>query len=330
MFSKSKVAYSVSLLALVGSLAACGGGTTTTTTGQEPAAEGSNLTGTLTIDGSSTVFPISEAFAEEFQALNPNVQITVGASGTGGGFQKFCNGETQVSGASRPIKPEEFELCTSNGIEMIEIPVATDALTVAVNPANDWATCMTVEELNTAWGPEAEGTITNWNQINPAYPDAPLVLYGAGTDSGTFDYFTEVINGEAGASRGDYTASEDDNVLVQGVSGDVNALGFFGYAYFFENQDRMKAVEIDAGNGCVAPNEEDVLNGTYTPLSRPLFIYVNKAELESNEAFQSFVQFVLDPANRELVSETGYVALSDEQYAAAKADVDAGVVKTVE
>ncbi|MDA0265393.1 MAG: PstS family phosphate ABC transporter substrate-binding protein [Cyanobacteria bacterium] len=329
----SKIAYSLSLVALLGGLVACGGGTTDTAADSgdaAPAEEASGLTGTITIDGSSTVFPISEAMAEEFQIANPDVKITVGASGTGGGFEKFCAGETQVSNASRGVKPEEIAKCAEAGIEMIEVPVATDALTVVVNPDNDWATCMTIDELSTIWSPEAEGTIDNWNQVNPAYPDAPLVLYGPGTDSGTFDYFTDEVNGEEGASRGDYTASEDDNVLVQGVEGDTNALGYFGYAYFFENQDRMKAVEIDGGSGCVAPDEETVLAGEYTPFSRPLFIYVSKAAYEEDEAVKAFVNFYLDPTNKDYVGDTGYVALSDEQYAESLAKVEGGEVKTAE
>ncbi|MFE4105584.1 PstS family phosphate ABC transporter substrate-binding protein [Almyronema epifaneia] len=329
-----RLAYSVSLVALLAGLAACGGGETTTE-GETPtdattAAGGSELSGSIAIDGSSTVFPISEAMAEEFQRANPDVQITVGASGTGGGFEKFCNGETQISDASREVSPEEIANCQENGIEMIELPVATDALTVVVNPDNDWVECMTLEQLSTIWGPEAEGTINNWNQVDPSFPDAPLVLYGPGTDSGTFDYFTEVVNGEEGASRSDYTASEDDNVLVQGVVGDTNALGYFGYAYYYENQDDMKAVSIDSGSGCVEPSEEDVLNGTYEPLSRPLRIYVSKQALEENEAVQAFVDFYLDPANKDFVAGTGYVPLADDAYSEAQAKVESGEVKTAE
>ncbi|NEQ31428.1 MAG: PstS family phosphate ABC transporter substrate-binding protein [Leptolyngbya sp. SIO4C5] len=329
-----RFAYSVSLVALLAGLAACGGGETTTS--EEGASEtasaegGSELSGSIAIDGSSTVFPISEAMAEEFQKANPGVQITVGASGTGGGFEKFCNGETQISDASREVKPEEIENCEANGIEMIELPVATDALTVVVNPDNDWVQCLTIDQLNTIWSPEAEGTVENWNQVDPSFPDAPLVLYGPGTDSGTFDYFTEEINGEEGASRSDYTASEDDNVLVQGVAGDTNALGYFGYAYYFENQDSMKAVAIDSGEGCVEPSEENVLEGNYTPLSRPLRIYVSKQAAEENEAVQAFVDFYLDPANKEYVADTGYVPMADEKYSEAQGKFESGEVKTVE
>lgn len=322
LFSKRGASLAV-LTAVTLSLAACGG---TTTTAESPAAEGgataespaaSDLSGSILADGSSTVFPITEAMAEEFMAANPGVQVTVGTSGTGGGFEKFCNNETQISNASRQIKDEEKEKCAAAGVEFIELPVATDALTVVVNPENDWATCLTIEELATIWGPDAQGKVDNWNQVRSDFPDAPLTLYGPGTDSGTFDYFTDTVNGEEGASRGDYTASEDDNVLVQGVEGDKNALGYFGYAYYVENQDKLKAVEIDGGEGCVAPNEEDVLNGTYKPLSRPLFLYVNKAALAKPE-MKAFVDFITDPANKQFVSETGYVPLSDEQYTEAK------------
>ncbi|NJL87197.1 MAG: PstS family phosphate ABC transporter substrate-binding protein [Leptolyngbyaceae cyanobacterium SM1_1_3] len=329
-----RLAYSVSLVALLAGLAACGGETATAPEGDATdtasTEAGSDLSGTIAVDGSSTVFPISEAMAEEFQRANPDVQITVGASGTGGGFEKFCNGETQISDASREVKPEEIANCEANGIEMIELPVATDALTVVVNPENDWAQCLTIEQLNTVWAPEAEGTVDNWNQVDPSFPDAPLVLYGPGTDSGTFDYFTEIVNGEEGASRSDYTASEDDNVLVQGVVGDTNALGYFGYAYYFENQDSMKAVAVDAGSGCVEPTEENVLGGTYEPLSRPLRIYVSKQAMEENEAVKAFVDFYLDPANKELVAGTGYVPLADDQYSEAQTKFESGEVKTAE
>lgn len=333
MFTR-KLAYSLSLVVVLGGLAACGSSTDTAETTapegggeEEVAASAEGLAGTITIDGSSTVFPISEAMAEEFQIANPDVRITVGASGTGGGFEKFCNGETQISDASRGVTQEEIDRCAEAGIEMIEVPVATDALTVVVNNDNDWVTCMTIDELNTIWSPEAEGTVNNWSQVNPEYPDESLVLYGPGTDSGTFDYFTDVVNGEEGASRGDYTASEDDNVLVQGVEGDANALGYFGYAYYFENQDRMKAVEIDDGEGCVTPNEENVLAGEYTPFARPLFIYVKRSAYEEDPTVQAFVDYYLSPDNRPFVADTGYVPLSDEQYAESLAKVQNADVK---
>ncbi|HEY9619430.1 MAG TPA: PstS family phosphate ABC transporter substrate-binding protein [Crinalium sp.] len=321
-FSSKRFASFATLTALTLSVAACGQPTSTTaeSPGGSPAAESpaaSNLSGDILVDGSSTVFPISEAMAEEFMSANSNVKITVGTSGTGGGFQKFCGGETAISNASRPIKDEEVAKCKAAGIEYFEFPVATDALTVVVNPENTWAQCLKVEELKTMWEPGAQGKVTKWNQIRPDFPDAPITLYGPGTDSGTFDYFTGEIVGEEGASRGDYTASEDDNVLVQGVEGDKNALGYFGYAYYVENKDKLKAVEIDGGSGCVAPNEEDVLNGSYAPLSRPLFIYVSKKALERPEV-KAFVEFYMNPSNKSFVQETGYVPLKDNAYAKAQ------------
>ncbi|MBD1874311.1 PstS family phosphate ABC transporter substrate-binding protein [Nodosilinea sp. FACHB-131] len=264
----------------------------------------------IQIDGSSTVYPISEAMAEEFMAANRGTQVTVGVSGTGGGFSKFCAGELDITGASRPIKASEVEACAAAGIEYIEVPIATDALTVVINPENDWADEMTVEQLQTLWSPEAQGTITNWNQIDPSWPDEPIELFGPGTDSGTFDYFTETIVGEAGSSRADYTASEDDNILVIGVSRDPNAIGYFGLAYYLENQDTLKAVAV---NG-VEPTPENVENGTYAPLSRPIFVYVKKSSLEDRPEVRAFVEFMLENGP-ELVPEVGYVPLSEERYA---------------
>lgn len=276
------------------------------------------LTGEVLVDGSSTVYPPTQAAAEEFSAYAPEVQVTVGISGTGGGFERFCRGETDISNASRPIDPDEAALCAENGIEFIEVPIAFDGLSVLVNPGNDWAECLTVEELNTAWAPESEGTVTNWNQLRADFPDAPLNLYGAGTDSGTFDYFTLAINGEEAASRGDYQASEDDNILVQGVGGDINALGYFGYAYYVENQDQLKLVAVDNGNGCVLPSAETINNGTYQPLSRPLFIYVAAPAAERPEV-DAFVDFYLSKSFTPLIDtpEVGYIELPDEMYAAA-------------
>jgi len=273
---------------------------------------GSGLSGRIIVDGSSTVFPISEAVAEEFRAKEPGVEVVVGISGTGGGFQKFCNGETDISDASRPIRQQEIDACRNNGIDFIELPVAFDALTVVVNPANDWVDCITVAELKKMWEPAAQGTVTRWNQVNPAWPDRPLRLYGAGTDSGTFDYFTEAIVGKEDASRGDYTASEDDNVLVQGVAGDPNALGYLGLAYYLENRSRLKALKVDGGQGCVEPSVDSVINGTYRPLSRPLFIYVSTRSMERPEV-RAFVDFYLDVAG-DLVREVGYVPLPRTAY----------------
>jgi phosphate transport system substrate-binding protein len=274
------------------------------------------LAGDILVDGSSTVYPITEAMAEEFGKLHPKVRVTVGISGTGGGFKKFCNGETDISNASRPIKPSEAELCQQNKIEYIELPVAYDGLAVMVNPANDWVDYMTVAELKKVWEPEAQGVIMRWNQIRPEWPDEELHLYGAGTDSGTYDYFTQAIVGKEGSSRGDFQASEDDNVLVQGIYGDRLALGFFGLAYYEENQDKLKLVPIDDENpdngaGPILPTLETVNNGTYQPLSRPLFIYVRKEAAERPEV-QAFINFYLDVPNAtQLVREVGYIPLPE-------------------
>ncbi|MFH7244940.1 MAG: PstS family phosphate ABC transporter substrate-binding protein [Spirulina sp.] len=268
------------------------------------------------VDGSSTVFPISEAMAEEFIAANPGMQVTVGVSGTGGGFRKFCADELDITGASRPIKDTEIEACAAAGVEYVEIPIAIDALTVVIHPENTWARSMTVDQLRSLWEPTAEGRIIRWNQINPSWPNTPISLYGPGTDSGTFDYFTEVIVGESGSSRTDYTASEDDNILVLGVSRDRGALGYFGMAYYLENQGRLASVAI---NG-VTPTVDHVADGTYVPLSRPIFLYVKKTSLESRPAVRAYVEFMLENAT-ELVPDTGYVPLSESRYADILADV---------
>ncbi|MEO0456205.1 MAG: PstS family phosphate ABC transporter substrate-binding protein [Cyanobacteria bacterium P01_A01_bin.114] len=268
----------------------------------------------IAIDGSSTVFPITEAMAEEFMNANSEANITVGVSGTGGGFKKFCAGETVISNASRPIKDTEQELCAANGIEYIQLPVAYDAITVVVNPENTFATEMTVADLNALWSPEAEGTITRWSQLNPSWPDEEINLYGPGTDSGTFDYFTDEINGEEGASRGDYTASEDDNVLVLGVARDPYALGYFGMSYYLENTESLTAVGIDDGEGeegFVVPSSETI--ESYQPLARSIFIYVNTAELASDPQLRAFVEYYLETAS-DIVPEVGYVALPDSDY----------------
>jgi phosphate transport system substrate-binding protein len=265
----------------------------------------------IQVDGSSTVFPISEAMAEEFIAANPGMQVTVGVSGTGGGFKKFCANELDITGASRPIKASEAEACAAAGVEYVEVPIAIDALTVVVHPQNTWATSMTVEQLKMLWEPAAEGQITRWNQIDPSWPNTPISLYGPGTDSGTFDYFTEAIVGKSGDSRTDYTASEDDNILVVGVSRDRGALGYFGMAYYLENQGRLASVAI---NG-VTPTVDHVADGTYVPLSRPIFVYVKKSSLESRPEVRAFVEFMLNNAT-ELVPEVGYVPLSESRYSA--------------
>jgi phosphate transport system substrate-binding protein len=273
------------------------------------------LSGAVKIDGSSTVFPVTEAVAEEFQKRHRQVQVTVGISGTGGGFQKFCAKETDISDASRPISASERTACQNNGREYIEIPVAFDGLSVMVNPQNTWVTSMTVADLKKIWEPAAQGKTTRWNQVRPEWPDRPITLYGPGTDSGTFDYFTEVINGRAKDSRGDFTASEDDNVLVQGIAGDMNALGYFGYAYYVENKNRLKLVAVDGGKGPVLPSEQTINDGTYSPLSRPLFIYVARDAAQRPEV-EEFVRFYLTEG-RALVGQVGYVRLPEKVYDAA-------------
>ncbi|WAS05075.1 PstS family phosphate ABC transporter substrate-binding protein [Gloeomargaritales cyanobacterium VI4D9] len=281
------------------------------------------------VDGSSTVFPITEAMAEEFQKTKKGqVQVTVGVSGTGGGFKKFCNGETDISNASRPILKREMETCRGKNISYIELPVAFDALTVVINPRNDWVKQMTVAELKTMWEPAAQGKIRTWNQVNPAWPNRPLKLFGAGTDSGTFDYFTEAVVGKAKSSRGDFTASEDDNVLVQGVSTDQNALGFFGFAYYEENKKRLKAVPIVNNQGrAVLPSRKSVEDGSYNPLARPIFIYVNSESLRRPEV-REFVEFYQRQASK-LVPPTGYIPLPSRAYAANLDSIRRGKTGTV-
>ncbi len=267
---------------------------------------------TILLDGSSTVGPISQAVAEEFQASFREARIPVGVSGSGGGFKKFCTRETDVTNASRPIKQIEIELCGENGVAFIELPVAFDGLAVVGNPANDFVDCLTVAELRSMWEPKAEGMVKSWAQVRSGLPDEKLLLYGPGVDSGTYDYFTDAVVGEEGASRGDFTPSEDDNVLVQGIAGDRSALGFFGLAYFTANSDKLKLVAVDGGEGCVKPTEETVNSGKYQPLSRPLFIYVSTASAE-RPAVQAFINFYLENA-ASLVSDVGYVALPEEIY----------------
>jgi phosphate transport system substrate-binding protein len=268
----------------------------------------------IQIDGSSTVFPITEAVAEEFQkAKKGKFKVTVGISGTGGGFKKFCRGEIDVSDASRPISSKEIADCKEAGIQYVELPVAFDALTVVVNPKNDWASTMTVADLKKIWEPSAQGKITNWNQVRDKWPSAPLKLFGPGADSGTFEYFTEAVVGKAKSSRGDFTASEDDNILVQGVATDRNALGYFGYAYYAENTKKLKAVRIDDGKGkAVAPSGKTVEDGTYQPLSRPIFIYVSSKSMSKPEV-KEFVEFYMKNAPS-LVKEVKYVPLPGKAY----------------
>jgi phosphate transport system substrate-binding protein len=292
-------------------------------------AQGAGLGGKVAIDGSSTVYPITEAVGEEFQKANPKVRVTVGISGTGGGFKKFCSGETDVSDASRPIKASEVELCEKNGIEYIELPVAYDGLAVLVNPKNDWADCMTVEELKKLWEPEAQAKVMRWNQVRPSWPDKEVHLLGPGVDSGTYDYFTEAIVGKEHSSRGDFQSSEDDNVIVQGIASDTLALGFFGVAYYQENKEKLKLVGIedgkdDNGKGCMLPTVENVERGLYQPLARPIFIYVSKKSAERPE-IQAFVDYFVT-AGPALVSEVGFIKLPAEAYTLAKERFDKRVV----
>lgn len=278
----------------------------------------------ITVDGSSTVYPVTEAVAEEFQRANPGTRITVGISGTGGGFQKFCRGEIDIADASRPIKSTEAEACAKASVEYIELPVAYDGLAVVVHPKNTWAKSMTVAELKKLWEPSAQGKVTRWNHLRPDWPDQEIHLFGPGVDSGTFDYFTEAVVGKAQQSRGDYTSSEDDNVIVQGVGGDEHALGFFGYAYYEENQDKLKLVAIDDGDdsngkGAILPSPETVKDGTYHPLSRPIFIYPKITALGRPEV-KAFVDFYIGTGTS-LVREVGYIPLTDREYELVRARV---------
>lgn len=273
---------------------------------------GDQSSGEVKIDGSSTVYPVTEAVAEEFRSHAPDVRVTVGVSGSGGGFQKFLRGEIDINNASREIKSSEIELAERNGVEYIQLSVAYDGLAVLVNPENDWVDYFTTEELRRIWEPEAQGTVTRWNQIREEWPDEELRLFGPGVASGTYDYFTEAIVGESGSSRGDFTASEDDNVLVQGIATDRNALGFFGLAYYEENRERLKLIGVDNGDGAVEPSIETVSNGTYAPLSRPIFIYVSK-EAAQKEEVQKFVNFYLEQAPQ-LALEIGYVPMPESAY----------------
>ena len=296
---------------ILGLTAACGSGDQTSN-GED------GLSGVIEIDGSSTVGPISEAVAEEFSKVHPDVQVNVSISGTGGGFKRFTVGETDISNASRPIKDSEVEQAQENNVEYIELTVALDGLAVMVSRENTFVDCLTVEELNMIWEPGSE--VNNWSQVRSGFPDERIRLYGPDTDSGTFDYFTDEINGDEGLSRDDYTASADDNVLVQGISGDTNALGYFGYAYYAQNADKMKVIGVDGGDGCVIPSDETVASGTYTPLSRPVFIYVNTENLKSSTELQAFVDYYLENTG-ELAAQVGYTALTS--YDSEKAKVEA-------
>lgn len=269
------------------------------------------LTGTIALDGSSTVFPLAETMAEDFQLRHPGVRITVGFSGTGGGFQRFCRGETELATASREIAADEAALCRRNGVAWIEVPIALDGVSVVANREAEWVSCLTVSELRRVW--RRGSTIRRWRQLRPDFPDLPLRLYGAGPSSGTFDHFTAAVVGAEGASRSDYQASEDDNVLVRGVLGDLGALAHVGYAYVVRNRERLRVLGVDAGGGCVTPTPETIAEGSYTPLSRPLFFYLSETAAR-RPAVAAFVDFVLASAT-ELVPRTGYLPLSERRYA---------------
>ncbi len=336
MFS-SKVRLVAPLVALAIGIGSCGDNNQASNNsspadgGATPAtntAAGSNLSGKVQVDGSSTVYPIAEAMAEEFQKANPGVQVTVASSGTGGGFKKFCAGETDISNASRPIKPEEVELCKKGNIEYIELPIAYDGISVVVNPQNNFASCLKVDELKRMWEPAAQGKVTQWNQVNPQFPAQKIGLYGPGTDSGTYDYFTQALVGKEGESRGDFTASEDDNTLVQGVSADQGGIAFFGYAYYENNKEKLKLVGIDAGKGCVQPSPQTIGDGTYQPLARPEFIYVKKTAATRPEV-KAFVDFNYAQANQKLISEVGYVPLPSDILTEVQARFSKGTVGSV-
>jgi phosphate transport system substrate-binding protein len=295
-----------------------------TTDGAATAPAGSaapaDLSGTVNIDGSSTVYPITQAVAEEFSKANTGVQVPVAFSGTGGGFKKFCAGETDINDASRPIKADdagEGVACTTNKVDFVELQIAIDGLTVVVNPENDWVDCLTIDQLKAIYGPDVKEGVT-WQDVNPAWPAEPIEAYMPGADSGTFDYFTEAVNGETDLAAQWPTQSEDDNVLVTGVAGNKNAIGFFGYAYFVENQDKLKEVAIDGGSGCVAPTDTTINDGTYKPLSRPLFIYPNTGKAKENPALKAFVDYYLANAAT-LSAEVGYVAAPEDVMAASTA-----------
>jgi phosphate transport system substrate-binding protein len=309
------------LVLAVAFMTGCGGSTQPSNAqsneAQQPAGSESQpenkLSGNVVVDGSSTVFPITEAVAEEFMKVHPDVRTTVGVSGTGGGFKKFVVGETDINDSSRPIKKEEAELAKQNGIEWVELPIAFDGLSVVVNPSNDWVDYLTAEELKMIWNPES--TVKNWSDVRPEWPNEPIKLYGPGTDSGTFDYFTEAIMGKSGQSRSDYTASEDDHVLVQGVYQDKYSLGDFGYAYYVESKDKMKVVPIkaNADSPAVEPTPETINDGSYTPLSRPMFIHVNTKAMAEKPQLKAFVEFYLENAP-ELSEAVGYIRLPEQMY----------------
>lgn len=304
-----RVAVPGGVAALVLALAACGG---QAPAASAPGGSAGGLSGEVVVDGSSTVGPLTSAAATLYREVEPGVNVAVAISGTGGGFKRFCAGETDLSNASRAIKAEESAECDTNGVAFTEVIVANDGLSVVVNKENDWAQCLTVAQLQTIWGPDSEGKISSWKQVDPSFPDVPLALYGAGTDSGTFDYFTAAVNGEEGAIRTDYSPSEDDNLTIQGVTGAAGGIGFFGLSYYEENPDLMNLVSVDNGAGCVAPSRETVQDGTYAPLGRPLFTYVSNSRYAENPALQGFLAFYLEN-QVQIAEEALFVPLTEEQ-----------------
>jgi phosphate transport system substrate-binding protein len=282
--------------------------------------DGGGTSGSVAVDGSSTVYPLSTAAAELLNEENPDIQVTVGEAGTGGGFEVFCQDQTDISDASRPIEDDEASTCADAGVEYTELQVATDALTVVVNNDLD-IDCLTVDQLKSIWEPGAEGKITKWNQVDPSFPDEKISLFGPGTDSGTFDYFTDVINGEEGASRTDYESSEDDNVIVQGVTGTPGAMGYFGYSYYEQNADNLKAVAVDSGGGCVDPSAESAQDGSYSPLARPLFIYINNKSYADKPQVADYVDFYIDNLP-DITEAAQFIALNDEQTSETKSALD--------
>lgn len=298
-------------LAAAGSLllAACGGG-------DDDSGDGGGNAGQIVADGSSTVFPLTQAAGEAYSGENADVKVSVGESGTGGGFEKFCNGETDLSNASREIKDEEKAICDENGVTYADLQVANDGIAIVVNSDNDWVDCLTVEQLNTIWAAASEGKVSTWKDVDPSFPDEKLELFGPGTDSGTFDFFTKAINGEEKSSRTDYSATEDDNVTVQGVQGAAWGLGYFGLSYFEQNQDALKLLGIDAGDGCVTPSRETVQSGEYTPLSRPLYVYVSKESFARDEV-RGFMDYFL--ANIDSLTEQAlFVPMTADQKKASE------------
>lgn len=337
MFVQIHLAFLLPLIALVLGVTSCNNNQTADTNPDFPQAlaeaesadiaVSSKLSGDVKIDGSSTVYPVSKVMAAEFQKTYPGVQVTVAVSGTGGGFEKFCAGETDITGASRPINSSEMELCQKNKIEYIEMPIAFDSFSVVVNPQNSFVECLKVNELEKMWEPTAQGKVTNWNQIRADFPSQPLTLYGPGTDSGTYDYFTLAIMAAEGKSRSDYTKSEDDNTLVQGVASDPNALGYFSYAYYLANRDKLKLIAIDSGYGCVQPSPRTVADSSYQPLSRPVFIYAKKSAATRPEV-KAFTNFYLAPENAKLVIQVGYVPLPNITLRAANTRFNKGTTGT--